>query len=363
MIKEIGSTYWLSQEEIDAIPSTYVGRPCIDKAKSYVSTCRSAIGLILDEIDASNKIALLPAFTCESVLYSFLRRGYKVYPYQIERNLNVNWTDFNSSINEYHPSVILVHSYFGFNTLEALNDKISGIQSSNIYVIEDCTQSMFSGFTLPNANFYTGSIRKWMPIPDGAFVSVSYNDIEEDTELCVAKMKALKNKGNWIMRGIGRKSDFRNDFSKAENILNSRNRTYAMSSLSKAIFSSIDIEALKQIRRENYNLLASSISSNKELNSHLILPLPTSADSTCPFHLPVLVKERRKELQNYLASNDIFATVIWACPEEFEKMINENVKYIYDHILCFHVDQRYDCHDMMRIIDTLKNYYNDNKNE
>ena len=68
-------------------------------------------------------------------------------------------------------------------------------------------------------------------------------------------------------------------------------------------------------------------------------------------------KGGRKELQQYLASKDIYATVIWGCPEEYKETIDEDSKYVYDHILCFHVDQRYDETDMNRILNVLKEYY------
>jgi hypothetical protein len=359
MIKEIGSTYWLSQDVIDSLSDRIKTNPIIYcSEESLVSTCRSAIGLILDKIEPIKKVALLPAFTCESVLSSFLKRGYKVYPYPIAKDLKVEWQGFRQAVEKWNPTVVLVHSYFGFNTLEELNDKVSELQSENMIVIEDRTQSMFSRFVLPKADYYVGSIRKWMPIPDGAFVTISFSGKEEDKELCEAKLKAFRNKGNWILYGIGSKADFRKDFSIAEHILDSRDKPYAMSNASKSIYGSTDLMSMKRIRRANYELLVSKIAEDEKLKSHLKMPLPEMNETVCPFHLPVIVENNRESLQKFLASNDIYATVIWGCPKEFENLINDDAKYIYDHILCFHVDQRYDYNDMMRIVDTLKHYYN-----
>ena len=63
-------------------------------------------------------------------------------------------------------------------------------------------------------------------------------------------------------------------------------------------------------------------------------------------------------LQQFLAQHHIYATVIWACPKEFENKINDEARYIYDHILCFHIDQRYNTEDMEYIVEVLRKYYN-----
>ena len=75
--------------------------------------------------------------------------------------------------------------------------------------------------------------------------------------------------------------------------------------------------------------------------------------------IPVFVKERRKEFQSFLAKNDIYATIIWTCPEELQNKLTDVGRYIYDHILCIHCDQRYNLEDMERIYNVIK-LFNDN---
>ena len=77
----------------------------------------------------------------------------------------------------------------------------------------------------------------------------------------------------------------------------------------------------------------------------------------CPFYFPILVKEGRSELQQFLAKNDIYATIIWKCPQIYEGKIDVSAQYIYDHILCLHVDQRYNLDDMNLIMMTLVDFY------
>ena len=357
MQKEIGSTYWLGPNELDGLPEKSLKSPNLQANHRYVSTCRSAIGIVLDNLRIEKKVVMLPAFTCESVLVAFLDRGYIIQPYPIRTDLTIDLNAFNKAVERIKPSIILVHSYFGFDTISEIRPYVHELRERGIFVIEDQTQTMFSNNALIGANFYVGSIRKWMPIPDGAFVTVPCDCEDEDIELAEAKVKALMGKGNWIANGIGEKADFQKDFRTAEDILDGRKIPYCMSSVSREIFAKTNIDDMKAMRRNNCQILISSILVKETLSENLILPLKSLDKDVCPFHLPVLVKYGRKELQNYLAANNIFATVIWGCPEEYQELIDEETKYVYDHILCFHVDQRYDESDMNRILSVLDGYY------
>lgn len=356
--KEIGSTYWLDPKAIEGLPVKSFKRPDIlGVGESYVSSCRTGIGLVLDELHANNKIALLPSFTCESVLDPFLKRGYEVHPYRIDKSLDINPNNFVEDIKKYNPSVVLIHPYFGFDTTNAIRDIIQPLRQDGIIFIEDMTQSMFSSFKPLKVNYYVGSIRKWMPIPDGAFTTAINRNTEEDEELVDAKLKALTEKGEWIVNEMGSKKQFRQDFVKAERILDSRTKAFSMSSVSREIYDRTDIAKLRQQRYDNYFHLQHFLGSDASLRKNLEPILVMENDKVCPFHYCVYVKEGRKELQQYLADKDIYATVIWACPKEFESEIDETGRYIYEHILCFHVDQRYSEMDMERIIKELKDYY------
>ena len=58
-----------------------------------------------------------------------------------------------------------------------------------------------------------------------------------------------------------------------------------------------------------------------------------------------------------LSEQHIYAPVIWPVVYE-EVLVNETVKYIYDHILAIPIDQRYDEGDMAKIVSIIKGYYN-----
>lgn len=357
MKNEIGSNFWITSQQLTfIIQSSKDDEPELwGKDVTFLSTCRSAISTALRLLDNdTKKIALIPAFTCHSVLHPFLTNGYKVYPYRICEDLRIDPKTFLEDFNNINPSVILVHSFFGFDTLGNLTSLLNLLKSKGVTIIEDLTQRMFSTFEYIPSNYQVGSIRKWMPIPDGAFISTLISDsLDEDKELEQAKLKAMVAKGDFIVNNFGEKTVFRQLLKDAEDLLDSRESSYRMCKISKKIFNSYDLFEFKNRRAENYRELVHRL---KEFTDLVIL-FPNLDDKTVPFLVPVLVNKNRRELQQYLASKNIYPTVIWACPQEFSNQIDSQAKSVYESILCFHCDQRYSIADMQRIGDEIDNYY------
>lgn len=356
--REIGSNFWISKEQFETIDNNKCDNINRWNA-SYLSTCRSAIGEVLKRLkDSKTKKALLPAFTCHSVLLPFIENGYEVFPYSIKEDLTVDWEKFMTSVEEIHPDVVLLHSYFGFNTISGGENVIKQLRKQGVSIIEDLTQRLYSTFEGIGADYQVGSLRKWMPIPDGA-VLMGLNmeqPTNEDKELSDAKMKAMFHKGEYLMKGKGDKQQFRTEYAEAEHILDSRTVTYCMSDASRRIINSTDLDEMADLRRDNYKRLALRL---KEFAA-IEMICPELPDDVVPFMMPVLVKNGRKELQQFMASHDIYPTVIWACPNEFKDKIDSTARMIYDNILCFHIDQRYTYAEMERIGNILEKYYKNN---
>lgn len=358
MRKDIGSDYHILKGDVDNViekKEDYDSLNGFTRGTHFLSTCRSAIAWILsNEISPKNKRVLLPGFTCHSVLEPCEKEGYEVYPYPVTNLLTVDWTEFQETVDSVNPGVVILHAYFGFDTLHGCDSVIDSLHERGIVVIEDRTQCVFSNFKT-KADFVVGSIRKWMPVPDGAFI-IGANKIatlHEDDELCIAKLKALNAKAEYIVNEIGESSVFRPLFFEAEEILDSRSEPFEMHSVSKAIYQSTNIDNLRMSRVNNYNALSARLAKHAELD----VIIKDADSSIAPFHLPVLVNGDRKSLQSHLAKNGVFATVIWACPEEFVGKLNEGAQTLFDKILCFHCDQRYTIEDMNRIGDVIDEYY------
>lgn len=352
---EVGSTWYCLPEDFNNIAITDSENP-IDAVVgdgTYLSTCRSAIGVALDT-EGGAGVALLPAFTCHSVLESFINRGYEIYSYPLNKDLTVNVESFASIVAAISPAVILVHGYFGFDTLTTLRPIIDKLRDAGVTIIEDMTQTMFSDIERIIADYKVGSVRKWLPIPDGAFIADKSVFISErDEEMSAVQMNAIKAKGEYIFEGKGDKSEIMNMFHEAEELLDSRERPFLMSETSIQILDGHNWNEFMRSRKENYDYLVNRLKVHDEVE----VIFDERVEGVVPFQLPVYVKGNRREFQQYMVAHNVFPTVIWRCPDILEDHIDDTTRAIYNEILCFYIDQRYDLKDMEKVADIIDNYF------
>lgn len=209
-------------------------------------------------------------------------------------------------------------------------------------------------FKRADADYFVGSIRKWCGVPDGGFAVCKVGQFEDkpqnvDKELEIAKMEASILKYKCLFEGKGEKQTFLKRYREAEDILNNQDEYYSISDLSTIIQSNLDIENLINKRRKNFEVIVDCLKEIGFLGEKLIFN--TLNDNEVPLYCPILCEEREK-VQSVLALNNIYAPVIWH-KAECSPVVDEDADYVYDHILCIPVDQRYDSDDMERIVTVL----------
>lgn len=363
---EIGSNFWLDPD------STYSGKPVPVAAFNlpegdlfYTSTGRSAISLSLRQLDlpANRKIALLPAYTCDSVVLPFVENGYRVAYYDLEKNLSVNEQKFLEKVRTVQPTVVLVHNYFGFDTLSPMNATFETLRRQGIFLIEDLTQVLFSEIPRVEADFYVASFRKWMPIPEGGLAlrregKFSNVPTETDDLLEKAKLNGLYEKFRYIVKGEGQKQVFLDKCRIAEEILETQGSIYAMGDFSTRFLGDLDIAELKQRRRENCRYLLEQLKDSRSLAP----VFPELPEGVVPLYLPLYAQseESRNRLQLMLREKAIYAPIVWPNFDGFKglelKGIAESVGWIYTHTLSLPLDQRYGLEDMAAIAAVLKDF-------
>ena len=163
-------------------------------------------------------------------------------------------------------------------------------------------------------------------------------------------------KRDYILKNCGFKSEFMPLFSEAENILDSRDSMYAMSRYSTRYLSSLDLKKFSATRRENYLALSSRLKKHKEIT----VIFPELSAGVIPFLLPVYAPANRSDFQKFMAKHNVFPTIIWKCPEELIDSLDPKTRKIYDSIICFHIDQRYDKSDMEKVADIVDAYFQQN---
>lgn len=362
MQKEIGNIYDLNPDmHIENSSKIELSRYGIKGTDSVLlSTGRSALNYVLDTIEerdfAINKIALIPSFTCGTVISPFLQHGYKICTYPIGDKLNVDLDIFKEVVFESGAQVVLMHRYFGFDTLFGFRGVVAELSGKGVIFIEDCTQSLYGEFEDLSADYTIGSLRKWAALPDGGYAVCKYGRFNSkpqyyNSDLEKAKLDAYHLKYIYLYRNQGDVKIFQEKARVAENILDSAKSYYLISPISEFIQSHLDLEKLKSKRRSNYEQLYGSLFGCKNIR----ILTPKLCDIDVPFYF-ALVTDDRDRLQQYLIKKSIFAPVLWSKSNLLPKICRE-AQYVYDNILCLPIDQRYDIDDMERMAKCIKEYY------
>ena len=263
MLSEIGSNFWIRPGE--GSQGKQLGSPLQYRYSGsdyiWMSTGRSAIKLVLQTIAEHNpdrkKVALLPSFTCHTVFEPFMDYGYEIHTMLLSTNLTSNAEDIIYYQEQYNAGVVLVHRYYGFNTLPGFNKVVELLQKRGVVVIEDCTQCLYSSYPISNANYVVASIRKWCGVPDGGFVICKEGTFPSkpnspDAKMVESKRIAAELKYQYLFEGKGDKPTFKAKYREAECLLDSQVIYYTIGSLSAAIQAELDVEMLKKKRRDNY---------------------------------------------------------------------------------------------------------------
>ena len=353
-VKEIGSSFsaYDNGNKSGKLPEFLTQNIGASGNKVYLSTCRSCIREILKSLDVSEKRALVPAFTCESVIEPFTDNGYEIEPYSLNTDFSVNIEKLKKQITDFKPTVIIFHRYFGFDTCDGLREIL---EHSNIFTIEDETQYMFSEPHYSWSDYKVGSIRKWGAFPDGAYLISDKKVIEQPKEQDIEFIKLEKKAMNAKQAFLDKKSADNNYlplFADGRKYIDAQTKTFSISYETNYALNNLNVSELVNSHRSNAEVLIDGLKEYDWLEC-VFKELPVG---TTPFMLPLLVHSGRKEFQSYLASKKIYATVIWGCPDSIKDRISETDRLIYDEILCIPCDHRYNGIDMLRIVSEIKRY-------
>lgn len=354
---EIGSNFWIdpneSLDDSSLVSPAFFGFEGTDY--SWFSTGRSATHYVIKTILTRNphihRLALLPSFTCYTVIEPFINAGFNVEYYDVDKNLHSDGRDICEKAIDFNAGVILFHHLFGFETVYEL-DYLSLLRERGVIIIEDCTQSLYSTFPRSISDYYVSSIRKWLGVPDGGFAVSRDNYFEDkpqnyDIELEQAKYEASINKYRYLFQGQGDKETFLKQYRYAEDILDNQQKTYTISPLSAKVQMSLDVPGMKRKRINNYRCLSEGLTDNKAIKP----VISTLSHEEVPLYFPVIIDERKK-IQEALVKNEIYAPIVWPKPEQ-QGGVCHSAEYLYDHLLCIPIDQRYCEDDMKRVLSVI----------
>jgi hypothetical protein len=136
---------------------TFMGRDALSLAVSY-------LGL------KSTDTVLLPVYTCQEVLRSFLDQTNVVF-YDVLPDLTIDPDEISAKLVKCHAKMVLITNYFGF--LQPYRREIKKIcVDRGVPVIEDCAHSLLTSGSGDTGDLSTYSFRKILPLPDGGGLKV-----------------------------------------------------------------------------------------------------------------------------------------------------------------------------------------------
>ena len=365
MLPEIGSNFWqydLSKPRTEKLwweNSDYH----IHWLKSGRNAMRAISNLLADQRPL--KEIVVPAYLCETEIDPWRENCWKISFYQINRNYEIDFESLSRILKSKEPCVLLVQSYYGFDTITPdIAALLREAKQHGWIIIEDLTHAIFTDYHLDFADYYTSSLRKFSAIPNGGII-VSKEDISsirpkpEGNRTDETALLAFRTKSSYFLSmNPEEKVQFRSLYSDLADLIGIDDQIYQISPLSYQIFGSLDISFIHGRRIENFNYLAKHINQS----SFFELPLKRCSDSDCPLYLPVYFHSStvRDECRQYLSAHDIYCPIIW------HKPLHHIIPYpvtesIYDHILCFPIDQRYSVDEMQRIVDVLAQWEEGNE--
>lgn len=332
-MKEIGSIFPLYDkcQESGAHNNVLSGR-------KLFSFCREAIYIIAKKEMANGKKAMLPKYTCDTVIAPFQELGYDYQFYPVCKDLTIDIPKAKEIFSAHHPNLIVVHPYFGMDLTKQEQNMLEEMHEGGCEIILDLTQCLFSTMRLPFIKYYVGSIRKWFAIPDGAFLETP-DEMEvfgiENDEIVSLQTKAMKLRGEYFQTGDTNVKDESIRLShEVERFMTRPITPHAMASVSKEILACEDAYTQQKIRIENYKRLYEGLKDVKDIELIADISRLTTAPLFFPFRVDDIAAMQKK-----LARKAIYARLIW------EKE---------DRILTITVDQRYDLSDMDRVVAAIK---------
>lgn len=338
----IGGMFTLEQE---ATGESFFLQTIGEDVRHYMSG-RCALYGCLKEIRASDPIrkAYVPAYTCETVLASYEKAGYDLVFYDVDRD---RLTPLFKEEDLKGISVLALCGYFGFSSYDkafVLHAKGQGIT-----VLQDTTHTIFSrdGHS-PDADYYAGSVRKWMGIASGGVAIKSKGKFTlpmlpaEEAHL-TGRYRAMEHREKAL-----EKDDTSYDKQASEVFWNTELRlrqmfdAFASDARSRAILTRYDPSPLFTKRRENYQSVLDNLKESKQCRA----VFPVLDAFSCPSHF-CFYSEDRPKAQKQLEQKGIRSTVYWPVPPMLtdpDTMVHAS--WIYDHIVSVQIDQRYDKRDM-----------------
>lgn len=354
---EIGKWYGINSEALQGTDA----KNDTDNQK-FFSIGREAISHILKTNRFSQKAALLPNFTCFTVLDPFEQDEWEMNFYRYNKDLTIDDEYFLKVFNKIKPSVCVFQALSGMGFTEKENRLIDYARQNGCLTVVDQTQDIYNNRNNPSVDYYCGSLRKWYPFPDGAFLYsekfpiYGCDDLKENSiyrtsmGLCMFARYLDSVYDNPFFEYLFR---FMWDFSVAY-IGGTEIAAHTMSDYSRKVLMQQNETANFERRIKNFRYIYQGIKGLKTVKPAFDC---IERLQSVPLSFPVYVKNR-SSFSRFLKSKGITTQLLWSKPPYIKANTgtDETTEFIYNHILSLPCDQRYDLEDMKKMVSIICDY-------
>ena len=345
----------LGKEEI-AIGSADTPVPQAPEGVMLFSKCRDAIFMAAKHCPAAGMRVLLPAYTCATTYMPFEELGWSLHFYPITRALRINGKAFLELLKAVRPSMVLAPSYYGADLNDEELELLRAAKREGAFVLEDLTQSVFSAQNADCVDAFTGSIRKWFPMPDGAFLRGKNlpQDLDaglpEDTRFLPRERGAMAAFAHYLKTGD------RELLAASHQLEADARAPYVhpcrMSDFSRRIYAAQDQEANNRQRMENCRYLYERL---KDCKNCKVVWNDISEMTSGPLWFPMYVPDKKRFRVEVAAAAGFTAPGLWPV-ESPDVLVDDDAEYIYHHIVGVTCGQMYGQDDMDRIASAIENW-------
>lgn len=300
---------------------------------------------------------LLPDYMCETVKDAGKRAGVELAYYRIDRKYNFSVNEVEEKMTE--DTCLFMAHFFGKKMDKEILSYIQKWKDEGTIIIEDVTLSLFSSDDEQGVGFGTyvlGSIRKWLPVPDGGFVASYTEELPEeitathvskytDFYLMVQTMKREYVNGGYQDKNL--KSLYMDYYGLSIEELFSDYCLYPMSEWTRNYLQNYDVLEIIAKRTKNYDYLYDKLSGLRKIELKI-----QRQEGYLPLGM-VIQTENRDELLQYMISNDIYCNVHWRLEPSGE---NPDLTFLAQHSITIPCDQRYGLEELEHIVNVLERW-------
>lgn len=350
-MREIGSIFPIGRQDDE--PNSGSGMSFGPSIKLY-SLCREALLALLQAIDAPRRSALLPAYTCSTVIDPFIQLGWDVSFYSIHEDLTLDLDSLLAKTRDRRPTIAIFHPFYGMDYSAQELDAIKALCNAGCLAVEDVTQNLFAPLHEDVFACRVGSIRKWFPVPDGGFLDAPFpgpEPIQEHESFYIPQLSAMRLRFKYFETCDFELKDLSIQLNKyAERHAHEAIALHSISKYTLNKLDKLDIDGCIEARVNNFSVLLEGLSDCKKVT----LPIrDLRRIDGAPLYFPLFVNGDRASLQSRIAAKSIYAPVLWG-PASKDVIVNDTVRLIYERILAIPCDQRYSQEDMLRVVEAIK---------